>query len=176
MRVLGIGQATASAFVKAGCTRLTLVDMNGEGLLRTRTQILQINGNAQVTSSAGDITDPEFVELMIKSVLERFGRLDYGVNCAGVLGPPATSQEVSLDEHDRVMNVNYRGAFLCTRAEVRVMMKNEPSGFDDIPGQRGAIVNIASALGIKAKSGARKLNFSRPCKIRPAIFQKSGQR
>lgn len=134
------------------------MDKNPVGLEQTRTQILHFNENTLVACSAGDVTDSEFVDLTIKNALDRYGRLDYGINCAGVLGPPATSQEVSLDEHDRVMNINYRGVFLCARAEIKAIMKNEPSGFDDVPGPRGAIVNVASALGMKAKSGSRKLS------------------
>ena len=152
----GIGQATVLAFVRAGCTRLCLVDLNAKGLEETRRQITEINPDVKVNLAAGNITKVDFVEGFVNATVEKFGRLDYGVNAAGTIGPWANSQELKLEDHDRVMDVNYRGTFLCARAEVRAMLKNEPSGPDDIPGQRGAIVHIASGLASVGRQGARE--------------------
>lgn len=93
---------------------------------------------------------------MVDATVAEFGRLDYAVNAAGTIGPWANSQQLKLEDADRVMNVNYRGTFLCGRAEVRAMLKNEPAGPDDIPGQRGAIVHIASGLSSVGREGARR--------------------
>ena len=102
------------------------------------------------------MSDPAFVDQALKATITKFGRLDIAVNSAGVFGPPATSIDLALEEADRVMSINYRGTFLCSRAEIKAMMKNEPSNLGDVPGQRGAVVNIASNLAFVAKAGSRK--------------------
>jgi len=125
----------------------------------TRRQIADIDEDAHVSLEAGDITSVEFVDRFVESTVKQFGRLDYAVNAAGTIGPWANSQELKLEDHDRVMDVNYRGTFLCGRAEVGAMLKNEPAGPHDIPGQRGAIVHIASGLSFVGRQGARKCPF-----------------
>lgn len=116
----------------------------------------QVNGDATILRLAGDITSEAFTESMVEETVKQFGRLDYAVNCAGIMTAPQTSQEISLEEHDRTMNINYRGTFLCGRAEIKAMLKNEPSEIDEVPGQRGSVVHIASTLGMIAKGGTRK--------------------
>lgn len=83
----------------------------------------------------------------------KFSRLDYAVNCAGVLGgKPVKQVEMTMDAFDRLNNINYRGSWLSSRAQLRNMLKQEPLA--EQPAQRGSIVNIASQLGIVARPGA----------------------
>jgi len=116
----------------------------------------KINPEAKVILAPGDITDVDFVERLVGDTVAQFGRLDYAVNNAGIIGPWANSQQLKMEDHDRVMDVNYRGTFLCARAEIRAMLKNEPAGPDDILGQRGAIVHVASGLASVGRQGARE--------------------
>lgn len=83
-----------------------------------------------------------------------FGRVDYAVNCAGILGNDARSTETSVRSYDAVMDVNCKGVWLSARAAMGQMLKQEPLA--EHPGQRGAVVNIASQLGIVARPGAGK--------------------
>lgn len=80
------------------------------------------------------------------------------MNCAGVLGRPQRSAETSLAEFDRVNNINYRGCWLSSRAQLKQMVGQDalPSHDPSRPSQRGAIVNIASQLGIVGRPSARK--------------------
>ena len=82
------------------------------------------------------------------------------VNCAGVLGNNRISTETSAIEFDRINDINYRGCWLSSRAELRVMMRQEPlqsySSDTRRPPQRGAIVNIASQLGIVGRTKCSK--------------------
>lgn len=152
----GIGRATALAFIEAGCTRLALTDLNSEGLTSTKQKIFELNPQAIILASAGDTTNVNFVEPFVETIVREFGRLDYAVNCAGILGNWAISTELDMEkDHDRVMNVNYRGTFLCSRAELRAMLKNKPLD-PERPERRGAIVHIASTLAIRGRAGARK--------------------
>lgn len=81
-----------------------------------------------------------------------FGRVDYAVNCAGILGNDARSTETSVRSYDAVMDVNCKGVWLSARAAMGQMLKQEPLA--EHPGQRGTVVNIASQLGIVARPGA----------------------
>jgi NAD(P)-dependent dehydrogenase (short-subunit alcohol dehydrogenase family) len=89
--------------------------------------------------------------------MDEFKRLDYAVNCAGVLGAAKKSHEMTLEEFDHIVNVDYRGSWLCSREELKIMVKQEPlptsSGRQ---GNRGVVVNVASQLGIVARPQARK--------------------
>jgi NAD(P)-dependent dehydrogenase (short-subunit alcohol dehydrogenase family) len=86
----------------------------------------------------------------------RFSRLDYAVNCAGILGGNTIKAvEMTTDAFDRLNNINYRGSWLSCRAQLRNMLKQDP--LKEHPKQRGSIVNIASQLGIVARPGAGEL-------------------
>jgi NAD(P)-dependent dehydrogenase (short-subunit alcohol dehydrogenase family) len=81
---------------------------------------------------------------------------------------------MKLEEFDRVNSVNYRGAWLCSRAQIRVM---EKQGFLDgngerVRGQKGSVVHIASQLGIVGRPAAREFPFLRNMKY----FPEEGQR
>lgn len=150
---IGIDRATALAFAQAGCGRLTLVDLNREGLDTTKSLILVSHPDAQVDNEVGNTTLQAFTEHMVTNTVSTYGRLDYAVNCAGTIGPPALSHEVDLEEYDRIMNVNHRGTFLSSRAELRAMIGNESSTPDESQSQRGAIVNVASTWGMDGARG-----------------------
>lgn len=107
---------------------------------------------------AGDITDAEFVDSFMKMVVERFGRIDYAVNCAGILGKDQRSGEMDISSFDAINNVNYRGCWISSRAQLQAMVQQEPlpSKNPSRPGTRGAIVNIASQLGIVGRPKARQ--------------------
>lgn len=106
----------------------------------------------------GNVADEHFADSFIEKVVQYFGRVDYAVNCAGVLGLPQRSAETSLAEFDRVNNINYRGCWLSSRAQLRQMVRQDglPSYDPSRPPQRGAIVNIASQLGLVGRPSARK--------------------
>lgn len=133
-----------------------MIDENAEGLEHTRQLITEAKSNVEILVATGDVRNPAFVDQALEATIAKTSRLDFAVNSAGVFGPPAISVDLALDEADRVMNVNYRGIFLCSRAEIRAMMKNERSELDDVPGQRGSVVNIASNLAFMAKAGSRE--------------------
>jgi len=82
-----------------------------------------------------DVTSEADVQALVRSVVERFGRLDVLVNNAGIQkAQPIT--EMSLDDWERMMAVHLRGAFLCSREAARVM----------IPQGSGRIILLSSQL------------------------------
>lgn len=122
-------------------------------LQKTKNDVLAIDPSIEVFSEAGDISDEAFVNAFTDEAFGVFSRLDYGVNCAGVLGgKPTKAVEMTIDAFDQLNNVNYRGSWLSCRAQLRNMLKQQP--LSEHPCQRGSIVNIASQLGIVARPGA----------------------
>jgi NAD(P)-dependent dehydrogenase (short-subunit alcohol dehydrogenase family) len=97
------------------------------------------------------VADESFVDSFAADLSETFGRLDYAVSCAGVLGDSLRTHETPLSVYNRIMDINLKGAWLASRAALNLMMKQDHL---DHPGQRGAIVNIASQLGIVARPTA----------------------
>ncbi|KAF2086494.1 oxidoreductase [Saccharata proteae CBS 121410] len=152
----GIGNAIAHAFVAAGCLKLALTDINSALLNETVTQLRQTQPAVQIYCLAGDISNPSFVTSFHDRAVATFGRIDYCVNSAGILGNNQPSTETSIDDFDRVNGINYRGLWLCSRAQLKAMLVQAPLPSHDPSraGQRGSIVNIASQLGIVGRPNA----------------------
>lgn len=149
---LGIGAAVAKAFTRSGCTRFAITDINRDSLALTHDAILAINPKAQITSRAGDVSDESFVDSLMAEATKAFRRVDYAVSCAGILGNDLRSSESPVSAFDKINRVNYKGTWLSSRAALGQMVKQEP--LEAHPGQRGAIVNMASQLGVIARPGA----------------------
>lgn len=92
-----------------------------------------------------DVTDPNVVARVMDAVLAKFGRVDVLVNNAGITGShqATTAGETPIEEFDRVMAVNVRGPFLCTRALLPAM----------IAAGGGQVITIASVAGLVAFPG-----------------------
>lgn len=103
-------------------------------------------------SQEGDISDEGFVNSFVRDITKSFSRIDYSVSCAGILGESLRSHETSTAAFDLITNVNYKGSWLVSRAVLSHMLRQQPH--EDHPGQRGAIVNIASQLGVVARPAA----------------------
>jgi NAD(P)-dependent dehydrogenase (short-subunit alcohol dehydrogenase family) len=87
-----------------------------------------------------DVRNPEQIRSAVAWVVERYGRLDCAVNCAGIVGARAATADYPDDAWDEVLAVNLTGVFRCMKEEIAVML--EQGG--------GAIVNVASAAGVIA--------------------------
>ena len=83
-----------------------------------------------------DVTERASTERLAEAVLERFGRIDGLVNNAAVYSTIVKTpfEEIPDEEWDRVLDVNVKGAWLCTRAVAPAMRRQ----------QRGKVVNISS--------------------------------
>ncbi|OQV09743.1 hypothetical protein CLAIMM_13832 [Cladophialophora immunda] len=159
----GIGLAVAKAFVTAGCSGVAMVDLNEAGVEAVASQIREnasSHGPEQdspqrIHAYGCDISDEASIVATFEKIRRDLGRVDYAVNCAGVNATGRPSAELSVSEFDRVVAVNLRGSFLCSREEIRVMKAQSLDsdvypGIPAVRGQRGSIVNIASGLGMVA--------------------------
>jgi len=142
----GIGRACAKEFIDAGCRHLVLVDRDSTGLENT-IKLLNTD-SARVTTHTLDVLDSEAVEKLVAGIPAKHGRLDYALNCAGVLGGPGRLHEVDMKEIDTILNINLRAQIVFSRAELKAMLLNPLSD----SGRRGVIVNWSSVAGFVAPS------------------------
>lgn len=142
----------ARAFARAGCTQFAITDIDPISLKRTRGAILDINPQARVSDFFGDVSEEAFVNDLVSNTAKTFSRIDYAVNCAGILGAALRSHEMTVSDFDRITGVNYKGTWLVSRSVLAQMIKQKP--LQEQPEQRGAIVNIASQLGIVGRPNA----------------------
>ena len=83
--------------------------------------------------------------------MKEFGRIDYALNNAGIGGSLKTTDQIDIEDFQRVLAVNTTGVWLCQRAQIRQMLKQEK--WSDSPRSfRGSIVNTASMYGIVGPS------------------------
>lgn len=151
----GIGPAIAAALVRGGCNYLAITDIDAKSLESTAASLLQINPNIHILAKPCDVSNPQSVDAFFDEVEERFGRIDYAVNNAGIIGPEGTSSELSVEGFDQINGVNYKGVWLCSRRELK-MMKKQNFLTEGPRKQRGSIVNVSSQLALVGRKGARK--------------------
>ena len=138
----GIGLGIARGFAREGAS-LVLAARPSPELEAAEQEVASLG--AQALTVATDVTDEGQVERLFAKAIEHFGRLDVLVNNAGVFdGGPL--DELSTADWDKVMAVNLRAPFLCTRAAMRIMKRQGG----------GRIINIGSI------SGQRVRPFSAP--------------
>jgi 3-oxoacyl-[acyl-carrier protein] reductase len=97
---------------------------------------------AKALAVVGNVTVAADVERMIEAATEAFGRVDILVNNAGITRD-GLLMRMKDEDWDAVLNVNLKGAFLCTRAAFKVMSKQ----------RYGRIINIASVVGQMGNAG-----------------------
>jgi len=153
----GIGKKVALAFAAAGISHLYLVDINKSDLdlAAKATEDIASNPEYSCTISTADIGIEENINTAVEDARQRYGRIDYAVNSAGVIVSEAKPlSDTETKDFDLVDRVNNRGLFLSLRAELRQMKIQTPIHvLSGRPQQRGVIVNVASAASIVAITG-----------------------
>ncbi|TXI05873.1 MAG: SDR family oxidoreductase [Rhizobium sp.] len=129
----GIGQATARLFARHGA-RVVVADVNGEAAEAVAREI-----GADAIAAKVDVSSAEEVSAMVAAALEKWGRIDVLINNAGfgMTGNVVTIQE---NDWDRIMAVNVKGIFLCSKYVIPVMARQGG----------GAIVNTTSYTAVSA--------------------------
>ena len=135
----GIGKAIALKFAEEGAD-IAICDMNAEALKLAQDEVAA-KGRAVLTGAA-DVTNFSDVESFVQKALDKFKKIDILVNNAGITRD-ALLVRMSESDWDAVLDVNLKGAFNCTKAISKIMMKQ----------REGRIVNIASIIGIMGNAG-----------------------
>lgn len=137
----GIGRAMAHAFAAAGAN-VTVSDVLTDDGLRTVREITDAGGTAHFVPA--DVSDAEQAAHLIAATVERFGGLDILANNAGIGGGQLRLHELEPDDFDRVVGVNLRGTFLCTKYAIPHFLARGD----------GRILNTASTYGLIAAPNA----------------------
>src|SRR5688572_16165066 len=134
----GIGRSAVLALARAGYD-VALNYSSSEAAARETAAEAQRAG-AKTLLVRCDVSDEAGVRAMLKSVAEKFGRLDVLINNAGTTASwkPRDLESLSLEEWDRVFAVNVRGLFQVTRAAIPLLKQS-----------KGCVVNTASIVGLR---------------------------
>lgn len=129
----GIGKAIGSAFIREGA-KVCLVDVD-KGALETAKNEIRKN-KEEILALPCDITKSAEVKTAMNQVQKTWGRIDILVNNAGIIRR-GTIETVREEDWDRVIEVNLKGTFNCSKAAAGIM---KPQGY-------GKIVNVSSIAG-----------------------------
>jgi A-factor type gamma-butyrolactone 1'-reductase (1S-forming) len=133
----GLGEATALKFAREGA-KVIIAARRADQSARVVERIVELGSEALFVPT--DVSRGADVERMVSAAVEKFGRLDYAVNNAGIAGPRYTPiAEVTEAQWDEVMGSNLKGVWLCMKHEIPAMLASGG----------GAIVNVASIYGLK---------------------------
>lgn len=135
----GIGAAAASLFASKGFKTAINYNKSGTEAAALRDEILKSGGDAEIFGA--DVSDEAAVKTMFSEVNKCFGDIDVLVNNAGV-SLIKLFDETTAEEWDRVISVNLRSAFLCSKEAVPGMIRNKC----------GKIINVSSVWGVKGGS------------------------
>jgi len=134
----GIGKVTALALARAGAN-CALLDVLEE-VAATAGEVSGLGVKAR--GYVADVTNSEQITALMKEINNEFGAVDILVNNAGITRDNLLLR-MSDEQWDRVLAINLRGAFACTRAAARYMVKQKS----------GRIINIASVVGVIGNAG-----------------------
>jgi 3-oxoacyl-[acyl-carrier protein] reductase len=143
----GIGKAIAVELANRGFI-IALNDINREDLEAVKGEIASLGGKSEI--HVADVASLEQVEEMIKKILSSLGRIDVLVNNAGITRDDLL-MKMKEEDWDRVININLKSVFNCTKAVTRTMLKQ----------RSGRIISISSVIGLMGNAGQANYSASK---------------
>ncbi len=135
----GIGRAIALKLASLGAN-IVVNDVVEAAAAKVVAEV-EAAGREAIVSTAS-VSDAEAVDGMVAAAMEKWGRVDILVNNAGITRD-SLLMRMKDDQWDSVLEINLKGAFVCTRSAVRPMVK----------ARYGRIINIASIVGARGNAG-----------------------
>src|SRR4030042_4906179 len=132
---IGFGKGIALALAKEGCD-LVIADLDLEGAKKTAAEIIALK--RQAIAVKVNITKLSEVNDMVKTSLDKFGKVDILVNNAGTSTKPKPFLEMTEAEWDLDINTNLRGVLNCTKAILPHMLSRK----------YGKVINISSGVAV----------------------------
>ena len=145
----GLGKAMAEAVAEVGSDVIINYPFPEEKARAEETAHLISGLGVRTGIIQADVSVVEDVEAMFGEIERTFGGLDVLINNAGITTSPAWVHEMPIADWDRVMNVNLRGAFLCMKHALSIMMRRK----------QGCIVNVSS-IGALLASDSKFMSLS----------------
>ena len=141
----GIGASISKRFASEGAEVIVNYSGNDEAAQKTVDEITATGGQAQKYKCS--VNDSESVKVMIDEIIKEFGRIDILVNNAGIT-KDGLMLRMTDEDFDRVIDVNLKGTFNCTKYVSKYMLKQKS----------GKIINISSVVGLSGNAG--QVNYS----------------
>jgi 3-oxoacyl-[acyl-carrier protein] reductase len=135
----GIGHATAMKFAREGA-KVIVCDLDRSTVDAAVDDVRNAGGEAH--GFVVDVTAPASIQAMVDAVMQRYGRIDVLVNNAGIV-QDAQLLKMREDQFDRVIDVNLKGTYNCTKAIAAIMVEQGS----------GVILNASSIVGIYGNFG-----------------------
>jgi len=135
----GIGKEIALLFAKQGAN-IAICDVELQEAQKTASQIQGLGRESMVFKA--DVTDSANVQDMVDKILDKFKKLDILINNAGITKDNLILR-MSEEDWDKVIAVNLKGAFICTKIASKVMLKQ----------RSGKIVSLSSIIGVMGNPG-----------------------
>jgi len=135
----GIGQATAAKFANEGA-KVVVCDLNPDWIEETVALCKETRGDA--FGYVADVRDVQSLRNMVEATVAKWGRVDCLVNNAGIVSD-AQMKNMTEDQFDRVIEINLKGVYNCTKAVVDTMLRQ----------QSGVILNASSIVGLYGNFG-----------------------
>jgi NAD(P)-dependent dehydrogenase (short-subunit alcohol dehydrogenase family) len=180
----GIGLAIAQRLIASG-GRVSVWDRDAAALDKAKVHL-----TAGIDTRVVDVGDAASVDAAAQAAASALGRIDALVCSAGITGPNTTTWDYPVDAWRQVMEVNVDGVFLCNRAIVPVMLKQDYGrivNIASVAGKEGnpnasaystskaAVIGLTKSLGKElAKTGIR-VNCVTPAAVKTAIFDQMSQ-
>lgn len=115
---MGLGLPCAERFARAGATTILadiqFPEQQAEQLVRS---------GCRAAAYRCDVSDEQSVRQMVEWIVEQYGRLDAAVNNAGIQTPQKPMAEISNEEFEHTIAVDFRGVWYCMRHETRQMLR-----------------------------------------------------
>lgn len=131
----GIGLAISEIFAEAGA-KLALAARSGNFCKSTAASI-ETQFGVEAYGLALDVQNSHQINRAVEEIIARFGTIDILVNCAGIDSSHKPFMDITEEDMNHVMKINFFGTFLVSKAVVREMIKQKS----------GKIINVASILG-----------------------------
>jgi len=136
----GLGQATAQLFAENGA-KIVVADINKTAGSQVVADIKDSSGSAIFTNT--NVADSASIDSMITQTINHFGQIDIMINNAGILAD-ARLVNMTMEEWERVININLKGVFLGGQAAAKAMIDQDHGG---------VILNTSSVVGLYGNFG-----------------------
>ncbi|RUQ23979.1 glucose 1-dehydrogenase [Peribacillus cavernae] len=178
----GIGIKTAEYFLKAGAN-VVVVDLIEETLDKAKSAL---NTFGDIITIKADVSQESDVKNYVKKAVDHFGKIDIFFNNAGIEGKIAPLVDQSVEDFDKVINVNVRGVFLGLKYVLPVMMEqghgsiintSSVAGLEGSPNlspyitSKHAVVGLTKAAAIEAASANVRVNSIHPSPINTRMMR-----
>ena len=180
----GIGFAIAQRLIASG-GRVSLWDRDAAALDKARARL-----TAGIDTRVVDVAEAASVDAATQATASALGRIDALVCSAGISGPNTTTWDYPVDAWRQVMEVNVNGVFLCNRAVVPVMLKQDYGrivNIASVAGKEGnpnasaysaskaAVIGLTKSLGKELANTGVRANCVTPAAVKTAIFDQMSQ-